>query len=71
MKSEIKLSKLQSQGIFVDSKDDKETIVSRKSYTMFNNSIGSEEYTFAATIAKDEVDRDGEVVVVEGIDYPS
>ena len=68
MRIQIELKKLQSQGIFVDSKADKSTIVIRKSYSMVNANNGGKDYTFSATIAKNEVDRDGEVVLVEGID---
>lgn len=68
MKQEIKLSKLQSQGIFADSKQDKDSMVSRKSYNLSDIKVeDGEERTFTAICATNDCDREGEVVLPQGL----
>lgn len=68
MKQEIKLKSLQANGIFTESTLDKNSVVSRKAYVLSDIKVeDNEERTFTAICATKDCDRDGEVVLPEGL----
>lgn len=69
MQTQIKAGKLIKQGAFAGTSVDPESQVVRKTWTLSSvKAMDGDENTFEATISTPGVDREGEVVVPEGMD---